>query len=236
MKLLQVLSLTIVWLSYVLAQKEEDGRHGTDRLKIEGFIERPFGIMASDSSWFSRTRVYTEAGQTAFIREDGSFVLHNLAWGVHLLFVASPDVTFAPVRVDLAKTGKMRVRKFNILQPAKLEVIPGPLRMTPLGHTKYFQEREVLRVTDLIMSPMVLMTVLPLALLLVMPRLVDPETKKTFMEQQATGAQIAGGANNATPDLAEMMASFFKSPAPDKKECRAATAGAAPASKRRREK
>ena len=68
MKLLQVLSLTIVWLSYALAQKEEDGRHGTDRLKIEGFIERPFGIMASDSSWFSRTRVYTEAGQTAFIR------------------------------------------------------------------------------------------------------------------------------------------------------------------------
>ena len=49
-------------------EKEEDGRNALERLKIEGTVVRPDGLGRSDKYWYANTRIYTETGQTAFIR------------------------------------------------------------------------------------------------------------------------------------------------------------------------
>lgn len=68
------LFLLTVFLSESGAQKlepkerEDDGRNGVDRLKIEGFVEKPDSLGKSDKYWYANTRIYTETGQTAFIQ------------------------------------------------------------------------------------------------------------------------------------------------------------------------
>ncbi|KAF2357267.1 protein of unknown function DUF2012 [Trinorchestia longiramus] len=134
--------------------------------------------------------------------ENGSFVLHNLPWGSHFIHVVTPNIMYAPIRVDINAKGKWRPRKVNILQPSKVEVLPTPMKFNPLGPVRYFQAREQWRITDLLLNPMVLMTVVPLGLILLMPKLGDPETRREVESQ----LQMP---KTDTPDIAEMMTNFL---------------------------
>ena len=78
--------------------------------------------------------------------------------------------------------------------------IAAPLKFSPEGSIRYFQPREQWRLTDMLFSPMVLMTILPLLFLLVVPKLNDPEARK---EMEAAQLQME------TPELSEMIAKFL---------------------------
>uniref|UniRef100_A0A1B6MNE7 ER membrane protein complex subunit 7 beta-sandwich domain-containing protein n=2 Tax=Graphocephala atropunctata TaxID=36148 RepID=A0A1B6MNE7_9HEMI len=138
-----------------------------------------------------------------FLREDGSFAIHNVPSGSYVVEVISPNYTYEPVRVEINSKGKLRARKVNYIQTSQVVPVPYPLKLKPLGPTRYFYTREQWRATDFLFNPMVLMMVLPLLLIMVLPRMMnDPETRKE-MEQL----------NNLTkydmPEMSEVITSFF---------------------------
>ena len=56
--------------------------------------------------------------------------------------------------------------------------LPYPLKLRPLGPYQFFLKREQWRITDILFSPMVMMMVLPVVLILVLPKMMnDPETR-----------------------------------------------------------
>lgn len=79
-----------------------------------------------------------------------------------------------------------------------------------LGPYKYFIPREQWRITDVLMSPMVLMMVLPLLLIVVLPKMMsDPETRKEM--EQVTMPKYE------MPEMSEMLTSFFGGKETEKK-------------------
>jgi len=186
---------------YAVTELEEDGGAGLETYKIEGRVVRPDASLVASWEWFAGTKVFTNSGHYGFIREDGSFVINNVPWGSHVVQVMNPTFVYEPVRVDINSKGKMRARAVNNIQPSQVVQVPYPLRMKTVGGYRYFLQREQWRVTDIFMNPMVLMTVLPLALMMLLPRLNDPETRKEMESMQMPNVQ--------TPELSEIMTNFF---------------------------
>ena len=81
-----------------------------------------------------------------------------------------------------------------------------PLNFETHGVPNYFQKREVYRLTDVIMNPMFLTLLVPLALLLILPKLAaqDPE-----MQRDLQNASSFLQPNMNTPDIGDMFANFF---------------------------
>jgi len=84
-----------------------------------------------------------------------------------------------------------------------------PLNFETHGIPNYFQKREVYRLTDVIMNPMFLTLLVPLALLLILPKLTaqDPEMQRDL--QQASNFLQP---NLNTPDIGDMFANLFGGP------------------------
>jgi Fe2+ transport system protein B len=88
--------------------------------------------------------------------------------------------------------------------------MPYPLKLNPTGPYRYFIPREEWRITDILMSPMVLMMVLPLVLILILPKMMsDPETRKEMEQMQMPKYEM--------PEMSEMLTSFFGGGSEDKK-------------------
>lgn len=193
----------IISSAYGATELEEDGGTGQETYKIEGRVVRPDASLVLPWEWFAATKIFTNSGHYGFLREDGSFVINNVPWGSHVVQVMNPTFVYEPVRVDINSKGKMRARAVNNIQPSQVVQVPYPLRMKTIGGYRYFLQREQWRITDIFMNPMVLMTVLPLALMMLLPRLNDPETRKEMEQMQMPNVQ--------TPELSEIMTNFFGS-------------------------
>uniref|UniRef100_A0A1I7ZKZ6 DUF2012 domain-containing protein n=1 Tax=Steinernema glaseri TaxID=37863 RepID=A0A1I7ZKZ6_9BILA len=114
------------------------------------------------------------------LRDDGKFTVHNVPSGSYIIEVANVDYVFEPVRVDINHNGKKRARRLNVLQPSAVAQLQYPLQMAARQPANYFRKREELKITDMLMNPMVLMLVVPLVLMLILPKLAanDPELQK----------------------------------------------------------
>jgi len=177
---------------------------------IEGKITPP---ETKPKDWYWTTRILLDGGKRlAYLKEDNSFSISGLASGSYLLEVHNPDYYYEPVRIDINSKGKVRARKVNNVQPSQVNQLQYPLRLKSQGRYKYFQAREEWKITDMLMSPMVLMMVLPLLLITVLPKMMnDPDTKRE-MEQMQQQMNV----NNQLPEVSEMFASFFSGGAADK--------------------
>ena len=166
--------LCIVYLalnSYVLAE---------DLYKIEGKVIIPNERL---SDWTSDTKILVDGMKyIGFLQHDGSFTVHNVPVGSHIVQVSSPNYYFDPVRVDISRSkGKIRARKVNYLQPSQVSLLLYPLRLKAREPLQFFEQRQSWKMTDIIYNPMVIMMVLPLLLVLVLPKLLstnDPEVQK----------------------------------------------------------
>lgn len=205
-KLLNTLTLSVLltYIGNVLCasnQFEEETENG--RYVIEG---RVFPPDSSDiNNWQVETRVHVNGGEyIGFIREDGSFVIHNIPSGSFVVEVIHPDYIYEPVRVEINSKGKYRARKVNFVQTSQVIQVPYPLRMKPLAKFRYFQLREQWRVTDFLFNPMVIMMVLPLLLIMVLPKMMnDPETKEE-LKQISNLTKMSD-----MPEMSEMITSLF---------------------------
>ncbi|XP_045118355.1 ER membrane protein complex subunit 7 homolog [Portunus trituberculatus] len=191
----------LTWVAVVYGEGEDDGGMGQERYRIEGRVMRPDSSLVSPAEWFANTKVFTNSGHYGFLKEDGTFIINNMPSGSYVVQVMNPTFMYEPVRVDINSKGKIRARAVNHIQPSNVVQMPHPLRMKSLGPYRYFMQREQWRLTDTLMNPMVLMTVLPLVLMMILPRLNDPETRKEMEQIQMPKMD--------TPELSEIMTSIF---------------------------
>jgi len=141
--------------------------------KIEGKITVPPGDNALEN-----TRILIDEGLYVGIPQvDGTFVICGIPSGSYIVSVISPLHVFEPVRVDINAKGKIRARKVNFIQPGENVPMKYPLNFETHGIPNYFQKREVYRLTDVIMNPMFLTLLVPLALLLILPKLASQDQK-----------------------------------------------------------
>uniref|UniRef100_A0A0K0D162 DUF2012 domain-containing protein n=1 Tax=Angiostrongylus cantonensis TaxID=6313 RepID=A0A0K0D162_ANGCA len=137
---------------------------------IEGNVVFPLSEI-SGRRWAANSRVLLNHGDyIGFVREDGSFVVDNVASGSYIVQVENVDFVFEPIRVDITAKGKIRARKLSVLQPNVVNQLSYPLKLSAREPTKYFRKREEWRITDMLMNPMVLMLVLPLVIMLIIPK------------------------------------------------------------------
>jgi len=189
---------SLLGLIYCQSHGEAATSDGNGSYKIEGKILIPPGDNSLDN-----TRVLIDEGQYIGIPQvDGTFVVYGISSGSYIVSVVSPLHVFEPVRVDITAKGKIRARKVNFIQPAEVVTMKYPLNFETHGIPNYFQKREVYRVTDVIMNPMFLTLLVPLLLLLILPKLAsqDPEMQRDM--QQATNFLQP---TNSLPDLGDMV-------------------------------
>ncbi|KAK9875530.1 hypothetical protein WA026_007918 [Henosepilachna vigintioctopunctata] len=157
---------------------------GSGRYTIEG---RVFLLSDYRNNWQAQTRIHVNGGEyLGFVKKDGSFSVHNLPSGSYIVEVLNPEYSFEPARVEINQKGKFRARKVNHIQTSLVVSLPYPLKIKALGKTRYFQQREQWRLTDFLFNPMVLMMVVPLLIIMVLPKMLnDPETKKEMEQMQS---------------------------------------------------
>uniref|UniRef100_A0A1A9YUE3 ER membrane protein complex subunit 7 beta-sandwich domain-containing protein n=1 Tax=Glossina morsitans morsitans TaxID=37546 RepID=A0A1A9YUE3_GLOMM len=165
------------------------------------------------SKWQIDTSISINGGEyKGFLREDGSFIISGIPSGSYVVEIDNADYFYEAVRVEINPKGKFRARKVNYIQPSQVIQVPYPLKLKPLTKYQYFQTREQWKITDFLFSPMVLMMILPLFLLLVLPKMInDPETKKEL--ESISFPKI----NNDMPEISEMITSFFTGAKPPEK-------------------
>ncbi|KAK0415829.1 hypothetical protein QR680_012143 [Steinernema hermaphroditum] len=208
MRLNRILALLAILPSLILAEKAATEQPALYTIEGEAIVPRD---LSPKRTWQRGARILLDHGKyLGFIRDDGKFVVHNVPSGSYIVEVANADYVFEPVRVDINQSGKKRARRLNVLQPSAVAQIPYPLQMTARQPANYFRKREELKITDMLMNPMVLMLVVPLVLMLILPKLAanDPELQK---EMQNMKLPKMDGL-----DMSDMLANYFGSNQPKK--------------------
>lgn len=149
-KLLFLLLLIVPWVLDCVSEDVEES-------KLYSISGKVVVQKAPDSSWMARSRVVLDGGKyTGYLKKDGSFVINRVPSGTYVVEVYTPNYSFEPVRVDVAKTGKIRARKVNWLKMSSVETIPYPLKFTTESPAKFFQKRESWSLLDMVKNnPMV---------------------------------------------------------------------------------
>lgn len=164
-------------------------------------------IMGKDLD-LENTRILVDDGQyVGFLRADGTFTIPGLPSSSYVVEISSPRNVYEPVRIDINSKGKIRSRRLNLLQPSDVTLLRYPLNFESKGYPNYFFKREQFRVMDILMSPMVLMMIVPLLLVVVLPKLVsqDPELQREL--QQTTNILQP---NQNMPSLSELMVNMLE--------------------------
>ncbi|XP_053737617.1 ER membrane protein complex subunit 7 [Synchiropus splendidus] len=205
---------------------------GGERFRIEGRAIVP-GVKTQE--WVATARVLVEGEEyVGFLRTDGSFTVNDVPSGSYVVEIVTPTFRFEPVRVDITSKGKMRARLVNYIKPSEVIRQPYPLQIRANGHHSYFMKRETWGWTDFLMNPMVMMMVLPLLIIVLLPKVVntnDPEMRKE-MEQSMNMLNP----NPELPDVSELMTKLFSGSKASSSKAGAAggsSKGARPAVKRR---
>jgi hypothetical protein len=174
---------------------------GSSRVVIEGKVLPPMKKVTAD--WLVQTQVFLNGEEhVAFLKEDGTFTIAGVSAGSYTVEIIHPQFKYESARVDISSKGKIRARKVNNLQPSQVSHLPYPLRLNPTGMHRYFQAREQWRLTDVLLSPMVLMMILPLILIVVLPKMMsDPETRREMEQVSLPKYEM--------PEMSEMLTSFF---------------------------
>jgi len=168
---------------------------------IEGKVNPP--DKKATNEWLTQTQVMLNGGEhVGLLRDDGTFVIQGVPSGSFVVEVVHHQFTYESARIDITSKGKLRARKVNYIQPALVTHIPYPLKLNPTGAYRYFIPREQWRIADVLFSPMVLMMVLPLILIVILPKMMsDPETRREMESVQLPKYEM--------PEMSEMLTSFF---------------------------
>ncbi|XP_021341452.1 ER membrane protein complex subunit 7-like [Mizuhopecten yessoensis] len=201
---LYVVFVGICLICSVLCDESVDSDNN-GHFKIDGKVDL---VAYRDKDWMMQTRVLVDGGDyVGLLRSDGSFTINGVPSGSYVIEVSHPNFIFDAARVDITSKGKMRARKVNYLQPSIVKNIQYPLEIKERMKANYFQTREQWRFQDFLMNPMVLTMVLPLFLIMVLPKMMnaaDPGAQKEMQSQMK-----ALNDKSAMPDISEMLAGWL---------------------------
>lgn len=172
--------------------------------KISGRI---YSLQHDDLSNLRKTlmnvKVLVNYGQyVGFPKDDGTFEVDNLPSDSYVVEISHPKYIYEPVRVDITSKGKIRARRVNYIQPSIVQTLDYPIVFRPKSLQNYFVPRETWRIMDLIFNPMVIMMVLPLGIIWLLPKMMNPQEA----QNQRDNIQMP---EYNVPELSEMMASMF---------------------------
>ncbi|GAV08087.1 hypothetical protein RvY_17832 [Ramazzottius varieornatus] len=161
-----------------------------------------------------RTKIALDGGEYfGFLNEDReSFTVYGVPPGSYLVEVYHPEFLFEAARVDISSKGKIRARRDGSEGGAGQNQLAYPLRLKLQRKATYFQAKEAMRITDMLMNPMVLMMVLPLLVMIGIPKLlsqVDPEASREMQSTLNMASQPM--------DLSSMMSQLLGGGAPPPK-------------------
>ncbi|KAI8479122.1 endoplasmic reticulum membrane protein complex subunit 7-like [Branchiostoma floridae x Branchiostoma belcheri] len=185
--------------------EEENGTGAVPTtFKVEGKAMVP-GLKPLE--WIGDAKIIVDHGAyLGFFRMDGSFALY-VPSGSFVVEVVSPTWSFEPARVDVTAKGKIRARRVNLLQIQKNDPLPYPLRFKSKGRINYFERREQWRITDFLFNHMVIMMVLPLVLLLILPKMINTNDPEMQREMQQSMNMLSP--NKDLPDMSEFFTKMF---------------------------
>ena len=150
------------------------------------------------------TKILVNYGQfIGYPREDGSFEIDDIPSDSYIVEVTHPRYIYEPVRVDITSKGKIRARRVNYIQPSIVQTLDYPLVFRPKSLHNYFTPRETWRFMDVLLNPMVMMMVVPLVIIWLLPKMMNPQEVQA---QQQNNPQMP---EYNVPELSEMMASIF---------------------------
>lgn len=193
----------VLTLNFCWADVDVDEEKSSARYKIEGKVF-PHKSPLVESNWQTNTKLHVNGGQhLGFSKNDGSFIIHNIPAGSHILEVINSESTYEPVRIEINAKGKLRARKVSHVQTSQITPVPYPLKLKPLRKTKYFEEKETWGAGEFLFNPMVLAMVLPLLIVMVLPKMLnDMENKKEL-------AKIGGLSKFKIPEVSDRVTNFL---------------------------
>jgi len=132
----------------------------------------------------------------AFIRADGTFVIHDVASGSYVLSVQDRTFAFPSYKVDIAAddaANPIQVRPFTLgrlsADPSTVPLLPYPLVIKPTSRLEYYEKREGFSLWGMIQqNKMILFMVGGIVFAMGMPKLlamIDPEALKEAQASQA---------------------------------------------------
>ncbi|KAL9658580.1 hypothetical protein ABK040_006117 [Willaertia magna] len=150
-----------------------------------------------------------------FVRSDGTFTIEQLTPGSHLLQIYSSYFEFPQIRIDVAKSGKMRAISFipsnhpSLLSPEEKQQpqqgfdgfgyvkqfisVEPYLKIKPLNAAHYFEQVVPFDFLSLLKNPMVLMVGFGLLVSFVFPKMIDPQALKEAQKSMNQGeSEIKG--------------------------------------------
>lgn len=160
------------------------------------------------------TRILVDDGAyVGHLRSDGTFSICGLPSNTYVIDISSPKNYFEPIRVDITSKGKVRARRLNLIQPSDIQTLRYPLNFESKGLPNYFHKREQFRILDILLSPMVLMMVVPMLLVVALPKLIqqDPELQNELQKMNPILQPT-----NKMPDLTEIAYNQFGKRTPNK--------------------
>ncbi|XP_065190029.1 endoplasmic reticulum membrane protein complex subunit 7-like [Sycon ciliatum] len=154
--------------------------------KIEGKV-LVSGVKVSTYSTETRVLVQGAGGKTSvgFLQNDGRFVVSGLPAGLYIVEVASSNYFFDRARVEISTGGKVKAKKDHPLQPSTGAQLHYPLKFNAKETMTFFTPRETWSLKDVLMQPMILIMVLPILLMLCLPKMlgnIDPEAQRQMQE------------------------------------------------------
>lgn len=150
-----------------------------------------------------QTKILFNYGQfIAYPKEDGSFAADNIPSGSYVVEVTHPRFIYEPFRVDISSKGGIRARRVNYVQHNLVQTVDYPLKFRPMSLHNYFTPRETWRIMDLLLNPMVIMMIVPLVIIWLLPKMMNPQE----VQSQRESMQMP---EYNVPELSEMMANMF---------------------------
>ncbi|CAN0199767.1 unnamed protein product [Ectocarpus sp. 6 AP-2014] len=150
--------------------------------------EEILGTLAMpDRSVVPTTKVILNGGQhSSLTARDGSFAFRDVAAGVYLLEVLSPNFHFSAMKIKVDDMTGIIAIEYKYPGAPRKEAI-HPLLLT--AHTKWnhFEKREGMKVGGMFKSPMTIIMVLSMAMMVFLPKMManlDPEQLEEIKDQQ----------------------------------------------------
>lgn len=169
-----------------------------------------------ESNWLSETFVVADGGKYhGYLKQSGGFTINRVPSGSYLVEVVSPKYIFDPVRVDITKSGRMRVREVNFTKSIKnLKILGYPLHFKTNNTAKFFEERETVY-TWIIENPQNMLQMalyLTLTILVAVSVFVMPTMIESINQNQITDSGFKDMQNSMwwsrLPSLEEILATL----------------------------
>lgn len=135
----------------------------------------------------SATITLNQGEYETILRQDNSFIFHNIPGGTYTVDVSHPVWVFGQVKIELNAEKNGRVRAIMYKFPgADRDIIDYPLVLSPLGNTNYFKPRPAFSIMSLFANPMILMMGVMGLMAFCMPKMLDnmSEEDKVAMQEQ----------------------------------------------------